>query len=200
MGIIAKDNSGKDFKPLPQGTHIAVCNLVADCGVQSGGRFKPQRKVYIRFEIAAERLEYEKDGQRHEGPMQIGKFYTLSLSEKANLRRDLVAWRGQQFTPQELAGFDIAKVLGAACQITVAHATGADGKVYANIIGIAGLPRGAARPNAERPLLLFSPDDRSGFDKLPEWLQERIKDARGASEEVGSRCTSHEDFDDDVPN
>ena len=31
-------------------------------------------------------------------PIAISEFYTLSLNEKANLRRDLVGWRGRSFT------------------------------------------------------------------------------------------------------
>lgn len=199
MTILAKDNGGRDYKPIPQGTHIAICNAVVDCGVQPGGRFKPQHKIYIRFEVPAERVEFEKDGVKQEGPMQIGKFYTLSLSEKANLRKDLVAWRGRQFTAEELAGFDVSKLLGVPCQITVAHETGADQKTYANIIAVMGLPKGMAKPKAERPLLLYSPEDKASFDQLPKWLQEKVSVSSERVEEVGARFAKDEDFDDDIP-
>lgn len=200
MAILAKDNGGRDYKPIPQGTHIAVCNAVVDCGVQPGGRFKPQHKIYLRFEVPGERIEFEKDGAKQEGPMQIGKFYTLSLSEKANLRKDLTAWRGRQFTPEELRGFDVSKLLGVPCQITVAHETGADQKIYANIIAIMGMPRGMPKPQAERPLLMYSPDDTSKFDELPQWLQEKVQSA--VPEDVGNQHATTEElqeFDDSIP-
>jgi len=48
-----------------------------DCGVQPGGKYKPQRKVYLRWEIPSERIEWtDIEGHPHEGPMTIGRFYT----------------------------------------------------------------------------------------------------------------------------
>ena len=81
---------GGDFKRAPSGSHIAVCNMVADCGMQPGSaQFPaPKRKVYLRFEIPDERVEYEKDGRKMEGPLTIGKFYTASMNEKAALHAD----------------------------------------------------------------------------------------------------------------
>jgi len=205
MAIMAKDKGGKDFKPVPQGTHVAVCNAVIDCGIQPGGRFKPQRKVYLRFEVPAERVEFEKDGKHIEGPMQIGKLYTLSLSEKSNLRRDLTAWRGKPFTADELAGFDVSKLLGVPCQITVAHDPKGDGSgsVYANIIAIMGMPKGMPKPKAERPTMLYTPEehDESVFDQLPEWLRKKIED-RLDEEDVAEPelATAREaDFNDEIP-
>lgn len=200
MAITAKDKGGGDYKPVPQGTHIAVCNAVVDCGVQPGGRFKPQHKVYVRFEVPAERIEFEKDGQRVEGPMQIGKFYTLSLSEKANLRKDLVAWRGRQFTAEELAGFDITKLAGVPCQITVAHEAGADSKTYANIIAVMGLPRGTPKPKAERPIMIFDDEHRDTYKDLPQWLRDKIDQGEHGHQEVAQApVNGSDDFDDDIP-
>lgn len=201
MPLNVKDNGGADFKPAPQGTHIAVCNLVCDCGVQSGGRFKPRQKLYLRWEIPGERTSWtDRDGKEHEGPMQIGKFYTASLSQKAKLRADLESWRGRLFTPEELAGFNLFNVLGIACQIGITHASGNDGKVYANVSAVMGLPKGMPRPKAERPLIKYSPDEPQQFDQLPGWLQERVKDAQGAAPaETVSHVAGDEDFDDEIP-
>src|SRR5690606_8381199 len=88
-------NGGGDFKRAPAGSHVAVCNLVADCGLQPGFEGKPQRKIYVRFEIPSERVEYEKDGKQVEGPLTIGSFYTASMNEKATLRKHLEGWRGR---------------------------------------------------------------------------------------------------------
>lgn len=199
MPIIAKDTGGREFKKVPEGVHVAVCNALVDCGVQPGGKFKPRHQVYIRWEVPSERVEFEKDGQHHEGPMQIGKFYTLSLAEKASLRRDLENWRGRAFTREELDGFDLEKVLGTACQICVSH--NAQGQeVYANVTGVMGMPKGMQRPQAENPLLYYAPDTPRNFEKLPPWLQERVKGAvTGAPESVSSGRGDREEFDDDIP-
>lgn len=200
MALIVRDNGGTDFAPLPQGTHVAVCNLVADCGVQPGGRFKPRHQVYVRWEIPAERIEWtDRDGHVHKGPAQIGKFYTASLSQKAKLRHDLENWRGRAFTPEELAGFDLFNILGHACQIVVTHA-GGDGRTYANVTGVIGLPKGMPRPKAERQLVKFAPDAREQFEELPGWLRERIQDAvKAPPAETVSRIAGDEDFDDEIP-
>lgn len=174
MAIVATDKGGGDFKKLPQGTHIAVCNMVVDLGIQDGF-YGPKHQVYLRFETPHERVQYEKDGKEIDAPMSIGCTYTLSLSEKANLRKDLENWRGRPFTKEELAGFDIAKIVGQPCQVTVMH-NEKNGKTYANITGITALPKGMDKPKPETDLIVYDPDEhQDSFDTLPEWLQEKIK-------------------------
>lgn len=165
-----------DFKRVPAGSHIAVCNLIADCGMQPGSQLypNPKHKLYVRFEIPAERVEYEKDGQTIEGPMTIGSFYTASMNEKATLRKHLESWRGRSFTDEEAAQFDVSAILGKACMLSVVHSE-AGGKTYANIASIGAMPKGVPIPKAENPLLYY--DDSSpavDLDKLPKWLQDKI--------------------------
>jgi hypothetical protein len=199
MSLIVRDTGGGDFDPIPQGTHLAVCNLVCDVGVQASGRFTPRPKLYIRWELPSERIQWtDREGKAHEGPAQIGKFYTASLSAKANLRKDLENWRGRAFTPAELAGFDLFTVLGHACQIVVTHTKGADGRTYANVAGLVGLPRGMDRPKAERALVKYSPEDPGQFNDLPTWLQERIGEAQQPGEHVAGSDPA-DAFDDDIP-
>lgn len=169
-------NGGGDFKRAPSGSHIAVCNLVADVGLQPGSQQypAPKRKVYIRFEIPAERVEYEKDGKQVEGPLTIGSFYTASMNEKATLRKHLEGWRGKAFTDDEAAQFDVAKLLGQACMLSVIE-TDSGGKTYSNISGIGKLPRGMNALEAENPLLYFDSDSgQAEYEALPKWLREKI--------------------------
>lgn len=200
MALIVRDYGGGDFDPIPQGTHLAACNLVADVGVQSSGRYAPRPKIYLRWELPHERVRWtDRDGKEQEGPAQIGKFYTESLSQKATLRKDLENWRGRAFTPAELEGFDVLNVLGHGCQIVVTHSKGADGRTYANVAGLVGLPRGMERPRPERQLIRFTPDDPSQFDLLPGWLQERIRESHAhlPAETVAGEAAP--EFDDDIP-
>ena len=154
------------------------------------------KPIYIEGSIRYDEWT-DKDGEVHEGPMTIGRFYTASLSEKATLRRDLENWRGKSFTKEELAGFDLFKILGTACQIMVAHNT-SDGKTYANITGIMGLKKGDQRPAAENKLVKYSPSEQEMFDDLPKWLQEKVN-ASGSAAEVEAAPAAAEDFDDDIP-
>lgn len=202
--ITASDNGGKEFKKLPPGAHFAICNMMVDCGLQPGFQGKPQRKVYIRWEVPDERVEYEKDGIQHEGPCSIGKFYTLSLSDKATLRKDLENWRGKTFTDAEAKGFNITAVLGKTCQLMVTHAE-SNGKTYANVTGVMGISRDqAARAKTARPeneLLAFSVDDpdQDAYDALPSWLREKIDSRIQEGKESSVASTADEDFDDDIP-
>jgi hypothetical protein len=206
MAITAKENGGKDFKKVPPGAHFAICNMVVDCGLQEGFQKKPQHKVYLRWEVPDERVSYEKDGQAIEGPCSIGRFYTLSLSDKANLRKDLENWRGKTFTGDELKGFDLESILGKCCQIMVTHETD-NGKTYANITGVMGVSRDqmprAKGAKAENPLLSFSLEqpDQGKFDQLPNWLKEKI-DGRISPEETKptpAKAAADDEFDDDIP-
>lgn len=178
MAIMANDTGGGgDFTPVPQGTHFAICDQVVDLGKQAiksqmyGDSVKHQ--VYIRWQIPAERYEYEFEGEKREGPSTIGKTYTVSLGEKANLRKDLQAWRGKPFTPDELRGFDIAKLLGVPATITVTHSE-KDGRTYANIASVGGIPKGMPKPEMEGDPLLYDSENLGAFEKLSKKMQERV--------------------------
>lgn len=174
MALNVKNPGAKDFKRVPQGIHAAVCNMVVDCGIQPGGKFKPRHQVYIRWEIPAERVEWtDRLGEVHEGPMNIGKFYTASLAEKAALRRDLENWRGRAFTREELAGFDLFKILGTACRLMVTHSV-QDGETYSNVSGVMGFPKDQPKPKAEHHLVKYSPEEPEQFDQLPRWLRDKV--------------------------
>lgn len=125
MPIIAK-KSGGDFTPAPEGVHSGVCVDVADLGMQPGP-YGSKHKVRLTWELE-ERMP---DGK----PYITSKFYNLSLHEKSGLHKDLKAWRGKPFTPEELKGFDVEKVLGAPVTLIIEH-NEKDGSVYANITAV----------------------------------------------------------------
>ena len=122
--------------------------------------------------------------------MSIGNFYTASLSEKANLRRDLEGWRGRAFTQEELLGFDVFNVLGTHCQVNVIH----NDKGKARITGVMGWPKGLDKGKPENPLLSYSEDDQGMLEKLPEWLQEVI--GKQIRQDAIIQPAPDDDFDD----
>lgn len=201
MSLIVSDSGGNDFEPIPEGVHIAVCDLVADLGIQPGGKFKPRHAVYIRWQIPEVRRTWVgKDMNEQEGPARIGQTYTASLSSKANLRKVLEAWRGRSFTPAELDGFDLFNVLGANCQMQIGHTRGDDGKTYTNIMAIMALPKNAPREKAEGDLIKYSRQDQGQFNLLPEWLRFKIdSQEQDTASPPTSAYDSTPDFDDDIP-
>jgi hypothetical protein len=165
-----------DFELPPAGTHSAVCYRVIDLGTQDSsykGQPKRQHKVMISWELPDEKM---KDGR----PFTISQRYTWSMSEKAALRRDLESWRGKPFTDADFGegGFDIRKLLGVGCLLTIVHTEKGD-KKYANIKSVSGLMKGMAPPVMSNPAMFlgltedhWQPDV---FYKLSDNLQATIK-------------------------
>lgn len=179
MGIYVSDTGGGgDFTPVPEGTHFAVCDMVVDLGKQRTtymGDTTIKHQVYIRWQIPAERVEWtDGEGVKKEGPAVIGKVYTASLSEKANLRKDLQAWRGRAFTEEELRKFDIANLIGAPATISVTHKPRESGGVYANVTSIGGLPKGMDKPQVEGEALVYGDETPNSYDRLPKWIKEKV--------------------------
>lgn len=138
MPIIAKDVSG-DFAPAPEGSYTAVCCDVIDKGMVED-QYGKRHRVQVRWQLS------DDAGVMPNGkPWLIVKTYTLSLNEKATLRKDLEAWRGKKFTAEELQGFDVEKVLGVSCIVLVLHNTTDNGRVFANVNAIMPLPRGSEK-------------------------------------------------------
>ncbi len=176
MSTYASDSGGGDFAPVPEGSHMAVCDMFVDLGLQDS-RFGAKHKIYLRWQIPALRIDYEKDGEKINAPMSIGGTYTLSLAEKSNLRPMLQAWRGRAFTADELKKFDVSSVLGAPCMITVTHNPKDGGGVYANVGAVVKIPAGLPVPQLEGETILYDADNLGSWDHLRPWIQEKIKNA-----------------------
>lgn len=182
MAIIATNSGGGgDFKPVPPGNHRGVCSMIVDLGnqrIQSqmyGESVKHQ--VYLAWELPDEPITWtDKEGVERTGPMRIGKTYTLSTHENANLRRDLESWRGKPFTEAEAEAFDVANLSGVAALINVAHKAGGNGKTYANVVAVTPLPKGMERPACNDGALVYDADNTGSWDHLPEWLQKKIQE------------------------
>lgn len=184
MGFIAKDSGGGNFKRVPAGAYIGRCYSLIDLGTQlSSGQYgeKMQHKLRIAWELFGEDeqgnpLTIEVDGR--EMPMTISKSYTVSLHEKAGLRKDLAAWRGRDFTDEEARAFDVSKLIGAYCMVNVTTSE-SGGKTYSNVAGLTPLPGALknAKPAPVHEPVVFDLDnpDMKVFSAFHEKLQEAIK-------------------------
>lgn len=198
MAITAK--AGADFKPVAEGTHPAICDMMVDLGMQDGGTYGPKHKVYIRFQIPGERIQGEYNGEAYDRPAVTGIQLTVSLSKNSNMRPLLESWRGKKFTPEELREFDITKVAGKPALINIVHEE-KDGKTYANIASIMPLPRGMEPPKLEGEVIIHD-EDNDRYDDLPEWLQKKIDaaiDDEPATQTRPQPAAFDIDLDDDVP-
>ncbi len=177
MSLIAKDSGGGNFFLIPEDQHAARCVMLVDIGTQHGtyqGEAYDRRQVIIGWEIPE--LMHVFDDAKGKEPAFISSFYTLSLSEKANLRKMLKSWRGREFTADELAGFDLENVLTVPCLIQVIHRKKEDGNVSARVDAVMKLPKSQECGEQINPSRLFT-FDGSGvedFRKLPEWIQKLV--------------------------
>lgn len=196
-----------DFAIVPAGNHVAICNAVVDLGVQPGSGMypEPKRQVYVRFELPTEPVTYVKDGQEITGPMSLGRTFTASMSEKANLRKFIVSWFGKQFPSDDAASdFDHALLIGKKCLLNVTHTEKGD-KTYANIANATPIPKGMQADYAQHNAALFfdlmDPDNRA-FERLPEWLQKKIHerlDDKQSDPPPPSTQANGAPYDDDIP-
>lgn len=184
MAFIATDSGGGNFKRVPPGAYIGRCFSLVDLGTQlSTGQFgeKMQHKIKIGWELFGDDedgnpLTIDVDGK--EMPLTISKSYTVSLHEKAGLRKDLAAWRGKDFTDEEAKAFDVAKLLGAYCMVNVTQSE-SNGKTYSNVAGLTPIPGALknAKPAPAHADVKFDLDapDMKVFNTFHEKLQEAIK-------------------------
>ena len=203
--LTVKDNGGKSlYPPLEPDSYPAVCCMVADIGEQYSEMFgKSSRKVLFVWELPTALVDVGGDMV----PRTISETYTMSLNEKAALRQRLEGWRGRVFTPAELEGFDLGKVLGQPCLLNIIQAQKKDGTPYSKINGVSRLPKSMPVPQASSPLILFDLDDPDALNKmsqLPEWVQGRIKASETYKASLNpppqvSHCDIDTDEDGDLP-
>ena len=211
MALIAKESGGGTFTPVPPGMYLARCYRIVDLGTQKSeylGQVKNLPKVMLQFEVHGEDDAGNPLVTSKNEPMSISKNFTLSLAEKATLRKDLQTWRGKEFTPEELRGFQIDNVLGAWAMIAITKAMGNNGKEYTNIANINSVPKAmkANLPEGHNKCAAFYIEDpdmdlfetfsdnlRAKIEQSPEWQD------RSGKKPQSSAKSGFDDMDDDIP-
>lgn len=209
MAITAQNN-GKTFELVPSGNHIARCFQMIEIGTVTEeimGKVKKLYKVRVSWELPGEQKVF--DEAKGLQPFTISKEYTLSMNEKANLRKDLESWRGKGFTEDEAKAFDITKLLSVQCMLNVIHKTSAGGSQYSAISSVTPLPKGVTCPpqiNATFVLSYDDPDWGAKFATLGQWVKEKIektpefgKRLNAGHNDVGDEPAQSNDLVDDLP-
>lgn len=135
--LVAKGSDSK-FKPHPEGQFVAQCVDAIDLGERveefAGKPKKLAHKCALVFRTG------EKNAETGEY-IDIGREFTVSMGEKANLRKFLESWRGKKYTPDQIEkGVPLHKMAGNWALITVEQTTSGAGRVYANIAAAVGVP------------------------------------------------------------
>ena len=209
-----------DFKTVPAGLHLARCYRIIDLGTQRSeydGQEKHQRTIMLGWELHGKDDDGEELVTDRGDPLAIFKNYTLSWSEKANLRIDLQNWRNKPFTDTEMRRFDIQSILGAWCMLTVIQRAGKKPgkteKMYANVKAVSPVPsviKSAGLPPAINPNQVFriaEPDYelfetfgkglKAMIEESPEW--QALQGRKPAPTPVKAPSSGFDDMDDDLP-
>lgn len=171
-------NSGNRRELIPSGNYIARCFQMIEIGTITEnilGQNKILQKVRIGWELPTElRVFREEKGEQ---PLAISKDFTLSMNEKANLRKMLASWRGKDFTEDEAKNFDITKLIGVPCMLNIIHKTAKSGSVYEDISSVSAIPKGLQIPPAINPVFILSYDnfDKDKFESLPDFIKDKMK-------------------------
>lgn len=191
------------FVGVSEGTHVAICNMIVDLGMQDGGKYGLKHQILVQFEVPGERVSYTDDsGVEKEGPRTISKFYNFTLVEGSILRKDLESWRGRAFAPTELIDndgkpiFDITTVIAKPCQLSVIKSE----KGKSLISAIMGLPKGFPIPPLESEAIVYDGDNQANLSKLSNGIQDMIK--KGVTKpqaESASHANQDIPFDDAIP-
>lgn len=173
-------NSGTQRELIPAGNYIARCYQMIEIGKVEEiiiGEKKTLRKVRIGWELPDELRVF--NPEKGEQPCVISQEFTLSMNEKANLRKMLASWRGKDFTEEEARCFDISKLLGVPCMLNIIHKPSkADAsKVYEQIGSVSPLPKSVKCPDQINRTLVLSYDnfDWGIFDSMPDFIKQKMK-------------------------
>lgn len=183
MGRFSTETESKgDFKQISKGTHVARCFMIIDLGWQTTifidektGKPKITPQVFANFEVPGEEIDI--NGIKK--PMTIGKFYTNSLHEKANLRQDLDSW-GFEIEDDPQTGlafpFDLAQILEKAGLISVGEKNG-----KSKVNSVTALPNGMTCPAQFNETVQFWLDEPNWdvFESLPNYFKEKISESKG---------------------
>ena len=172
-------NTGTQRELIPAGNYVARCYQMIHIGSvmeNYEGQPKLQNKVRIGWELPTElKVFKEENGEQ---PCVTSKEYTLSMNEKATLRKTLASWRGKDFSEEEAKSFDITKLLGVPCMLNIIHKPSKDNsKTYAEIGSISPLPKGFECPPQINKTILLDYDNFSNeiFETLPDFIKDKIK-------------------------
>jgi len=136
----AKD-SGGGFTPHSEGQHGVVCVDVINLGTKletfPGAEPREVDKVALVFA----------SGERQEAGQLVllTVEMTLSMNEKANLRKFLESWRGRSYTAEQAEkGVPLEKLQGNTALVSVEHITTKTGRRFAKVQSVAPLPQAMA--------------------------------------------------------
>ena len=164
-----------DFILAPEGAHMATLTVLAYLGKHQStwqGQSRILERVGLSWELA------ERDGDEGRA-LAVTEVLNASLHEKSKLFARVLALTGGREPPE---GFDLEKLLGHGAVVTVVHEV-RDGRTWANVANVGGLPRGMhLPPPSVAPIYWDIEDpDPAVYNQLPARFRKLAETALGAA-------------------
>lgn len=168
---MSKPQRSSSNRVLPEeGTHLAICKVVADLGTQeSSNKDWPDRHIILLLFELTELSEKN-------NPVYQTLRLTFTTKSKG-LLKTMKSWMGVK----DLADFDLKDALGEPALVTIEHNETGE---YANITAVTAPRKGDRPPKGVMPkIAVFLDDtfDEDSFEELGEnkleWIQDKIMDS-----------------------
>lgn len=177
MPIIAtKKEFTKDL--IEEGSYIATIYSVIEMGTQLNPAFGTEsKKIRLTFELPTElKVFKEENGEQ---PRVISQEYSLSLSEKASLRKIVEACVPSALKLDDegmMPDFDVENLIGKNCLITIKHKETTKGAKFQNVENVTIVPKGmqSYKQINETKVLSFDNWNDELFNSLPEFIKDKI--------------------------
>lgn len=170
----------KEFKLVPAGTHMARCYQFIHLGhvpnTFPGATSPTVNKIRLTWELPDEMVTFNEE--KGPQPFSMSQEYTLSMNEKANLRKMVESLFGQKLSDEEAENFDTELLVGKPCLLTIVHTTKGD-KTYAGVQNVTSLPKGMPVPEPVNKSNIITWENMSteDFNNLPPFIQDKMKQA-----------------------
>lgn len=197
MSIDAPIGSKRESKPVPPGNHIARVYSIVHIGTvlsEYQGETRDRNKVRIGFELPMEKAVFREGDEAK--PFVINQDYTLSMGEKAGLRKLVESILGIGFLDADAKSYDVIDLIGRTCMLNVIQVKSAKGSLYGKIQGAAPLPKGLEAPapvNAPFVLDYGSNWTDEKFNTMPPFIKDEMQSSREYRKKFGGTDIAYPD-------
>ncbi len=163
---------------VPEGTHVATCYSLLHLGhvpnTYPGAENPTINKIRLTWELP-ELLNVFKEGEEAR-PYSISQEYTLSMGDKANLRKAVESWLGKKFSDAEAVNFDVEELVGKSCMLGVVHIETKAGNPFAVVNSVMRLPASVKTEQINKSkIITWDTMTVDIFNKLPTFIQDKMK-------------------------
>jgi len=175
-----KKKDGFKIPALEPSNYPARVVGIIDLGVQPQRPYKEKEKppineIMITYELTSEFLLDEEGNELKDKPRHLSEtipFYPLTAELATSTKRY------NSLDPKGEFGGDFSKLIGCPCTVTIVNNKNKKtGKIYNNIASVTPPMKGFTIPELKNEPRLFdrSDPDMDVWEKLPDWIQEKIK-------------------------